>query len=57
MLPNGDTRLQLIRRVYWGERHQTIDSVVYDLYISRQTARNWHRAFVYLVGECFGYVI
>ena len=57
LLPNGEIRLQLIRKVYWGEKHQSIDSVVYDLYISQQTARNWHRGFVYLVGECFGYVL
>lgn len=57
MLPNGDIRMKLIKKVYWGEKHCPIESVVYDLYISRQTAKNWHRAFVYLVGECFGYVL
>ncbi len=58
MYPNGDTRVELISRMYWqGKKKQNISDVVAGLYISEATGKRWHAAFIRLVGECFGYEI
>ena len=56
LMPNGDLRVELIRRMYWKGKKRNIDSVVYELHIAIATGKRWHGAFVRLVGQCFGYM-
>ena len=57
LLPDGDIRLELIRRVYWQGRKINIDDAVYSLNISAPTGWRWHKRFVRQVGECLGYIL
>lgn len=57
MLPNGELRIRLIRRIYWGEKKQPIHRAVGSLNIAEATGWRWHSGFVKLVGECFGYIV
>ena len=55
MLPNGNLRVELIRRMYWKGKKISIDGASIGLPISEATARRWHSAFIHLVGQCIGY--
>lgn len=55
MLPNGDSRLELIRRMYWQGKKLRIDDVIYGIHVSEKTGRRWHASFIQLVGQCIGY--
>ena len=57
LMPNGDLRVELIRRMYWKGKKQSISSVTYGLNISFETGKAWHKAFVTLVGTCYGYIL
>lgn len=56
LLPRGDDRIKLIKRMYWEGRKLRIDSVVYGLGVAEATGKRWHGAFIRLVGECVGYI-
>ena len=56
-LPNGDIRLELIRRVYWQGGKSTLKAVYPQLHIAQATAERWHGAFIRLVGEFLGYIL
>lgn len=55
LLPNGEERLALIRRMYWQGRKLRINDVVYQIHISQKTGERYHTAFIRLVGQCIGY--
>ena len=55
LLPNGDHRVELIRRMYWMGKRVSIDRVSCGLNISEATAKRWHIAFINLVGQIVGY--
>lgn len=54
-LPDGDKRLELIKRMYWSGRKLNIGQVIYQLGISEATGKRWHGYFIRLVGRCAGY--
>ena len=56
ILPNGELRLELIRRIYWQGKKLRIEDVAPVLHIGEATAKRWHISFVRLVGKCIGYV-
>lgn len=56
MLPDGDLRVELIRRMYWGKKKVAMKNIFPALYIAEATATRWHGAFVRLVAEFMGYV-
>ncbi|MBR2048291.1 MAG: hypothetical protein IJ960_06800 [Oscillospiraceae bacterium] len=55
LLPNGDLRLELIRRMYWQGRKLRINDAIVDIGIAEATGRRWHASFIRLVGQCVGY--
>lgn len=55
LLPDGDKRLELIRRMYWGGKKMYIGQVIYNIGISEATGKRWHARFIRIVGECVGY--
>lgn len=55
MYPNGHSRLELIRLMYWDGNKKNISDIAPTLYISEATGKRWHSAFIRLVGTCFGY--
>ena len=55
LLPDGDKRVELIRRMYWSGRKLTINAVIMSVGVAECTGKRWHGAFIRLVGECFGY--
>jgi hypothetical protein len=55
LLPNGEERLDLIRRMYWQGRKLRIDDVVFDVGIAQATGWRWHAAFIRVVAQCVGY--
>lgn len=55
LMPNGDLRLELIRRMYWSGRKLRIEDVVQTVHIAEATGWRWHGAFIRLVGQCVGY--
>ena len=56
-LPNGEIRIELIRRVYWQNGKSTLKAVYPQLHIAQATAERWHGAFIRLVGEFLGYIV
>jgi hypothetical protein len=52
--PDGQERLELIRRVYWRRNRVTLNRAAMDIYISYSTAKRWHYDFCLLVAEAFG---
>lgn len=56
LLPDGDKRVELIRRMYWSGRKLTINAVIMSVGVAECTGKRWHGAFISLVGECFGYI-
>lgn len=55
LLPHGERRVELIRRMYWKGKKVSVDSVSYELHISEATGKRWHTAFINLVGQIVGY--
>lgn len=55
LLPHGDLRVELIRRMYWRGKKVSIDRASCGLNISEATAKRWHIAFINLVGQVVGY--
>lgn len=56
LLPNGQLRIELIRRMYWQGKKLRIEDVIPALHIAEATGWRWHGAFIRLVAECVGYV-
>jgi hypothetical protein len=56
MLPDGELRIKLIRKMYWGKKKVEMKYVFPQLNIAEATATRWHGAFVRLVGEFMGYI-
>lgn len=57
MLPDGDIRVELIKRMYWGKKKVDMKYIFPALHIAEATATRWHGAFVRLVGEFLGYIL
>ena len=55
MLPNGEERLKLMRRMYWQGKKLRIDDVIREIHIAEATGKRWHASFIRLVGQCVGY--
>lgn len=53
--PDGNERIALIRFVYWYDKRHLLKDAAYRLYISEDTAKEWHGSFVRLVGKCYGF--
>lgn len=51
---NGETRLELIRYIYWYEKEHRVKDAAPVLYISESTARRWHGEFIKLVAKIMG---
>ena len=56
LMPDGERRVDMIRKMYWGGKKLNISGVIYGTGIADSTGKRWHGEFIYLVGECFGYV-
>jgi hypothetical protein len=56
LLPDGDSRLALIERMYWQGKKLNIYQVIYQVGISEATGKRWHNRFIRTVGECLGYI-
>ena len=56
LLPGGEERLELIKRVYWSGKKKSLYQVIPQLHIGETTGKRWHARFVRLVGECLGYM-
>lgn len=56
LLPDGDSRISLIQRMYWNGRKLNIYQVIYQVGISEATGKRWHNRFIRTVGECLGYI-
>lgn len=56
LMPDGEKRVELIRKMYWRKIKQNLDVAASELYISERTGKRWHGAFIELVGECAGYI-
>lgn len=57
MLPDGELRVELIRRMYWGKKKVDMKYIYPSLHIAEATAIRWHGSFVRLVGEFMGYIL
>lgn len=53
ILKTGAERLKLIDMVFWKQIH-TLDGAAYALCLSYETAKQYHRDFIRLVGFCYG---
>ena len=56
LLPDGEKRVELIRRMYWKGKKLDITDVVAHIHVAEATGKRWHGAFIQLVGECAGYI-
>lgn len=56
LLPLGEQRIELIKRMYWSGKKLPIDAVIYQIGIGEATGKRWHARFIRLVGECVGYL-
>ncbi len=54
---SGDDKLRFIREVYWTGSKDNIEAAACRCYVSWTTGKRWHKDFVRLVGECFGYLL
>lgn len=52
--PDGEHRLMLIRLVYWRQSH-TLHGAAMHVGISYATAKRWHRRFMLLVADKYGF--
>ena len=57
MLPNGELRMELIRRMYWSGKKLRIEDVIDSVGVAEATGKRWHSAFILLVAECVGYKV
>lgn len=57
LIDQGKNKLALIEQMYWLPKPLPIGAAAYKLHISEPTAKRWHRAFVRLVGKCYGFTI
>lgn len=57
LLPDGASRLAMIRYVYWNKIPHTVKDAALKIYASRRTAERWHAEFVRLVGKCYGFKV
>lgn len=57
LLPNGEKRMELIKKMYWSGKKLHIGQVIYQVGISEATGKRWHARFIKIVGECIGYSI
>jgi hypothetical protein len=55
MLPDGELRVKLITKMYWGKKKVEMKYIYPQLNIAESTATRWHGSFVRLVGEFMGY--
>lgn len=55
--PDGNVRIELISRIYWGRKQNTIDTASADLPISVETAKRWHKEFILTVGKSYGFKV
>ena len=55
LMPYGDKRCELIRRVYWSGKKLRITDVIMQIGIAEATSWRWHGDFIRLVGVCAGY--
>lgn len=53
--PGGEICLDMIDYVYWKEKEHTIEDAVLHVPMEYDTAKDWHGAFVRLVGACYGF--
>lgn len=53
--PDGETRIKLIKLMYWVQRPMTAKVAAPLLHIGEATAKRWHGDFVRLVGRCYGF--
>lgn len=56
MLPEGERRVELIRRVYWCGKKMRIQDVAPALYVSEATGWRWHGDFIRLAADYAGYM-
>lgn len=56
LLPDGEKRVELIRRMYWKGKKLDITDVISKIGVAEATGKRWHGAFIRLVGECAGYI-
>ena len=55
MMPDGEKRIELIRRMYWSGKKLRVTDVIMHIGISDITGWRWHGAFIKLVGTLLGY--
>lgn len=56
LMPDGERRVELIRRMYWKGKKLDINDVIVQVGVAEATGKRWHGAFIQLVGECAGYL-
>ena len=56
LLPDGDDRVELIRRIYWQGAKRNIKDVFEGLAATVSEAENWHGDFIRMVAIEIGYV-
>ena len=56
MHKDGKEHLRLIELMYWNKNTMTAKQAAVLLHISYDSAKIWHRAFVRLVGQCYGFM-
>ena len=55
MKPDGDKRIDLIRRMYWEGKKLRVTDVIMHVGIAEATGWRWHSEFIELVGVLIGY--
>ena len=55
LLTNGADRMKLIRLMYWNKKQLKLKDAVLHIPISYDTGKEWHGAFVRLVGKFYGF--
>lgn len=56
LMPDGEKRVDLIRRMYWLGKKLNVTDVVPQIPVAEATGWRWHSTFIHLVGECAGYI-
>ena len=56
LMPDGEKRVDLIRRMYWRGKKLNVTDVIPQIPVAEATGWRWHSAFIHLVGECAGYI-
>lgn len=52
---NGQDKLKIIKLMYWDETH-LLKGAAFEIPVSYDTAKIWHRDFLRLVGAFYGYL-